>query len=628
MSSPGSTPRWIATLIAILTAAVFAPAALNQFLDWDDATNLVDNPHFRGFTWSHLAWMFTAGRMGHYIPVTWLSFALDHAIGGMNPIVYHVTNVILHAANAALVYLLARRLLHAATGRADVPLAVGAAVSALFFALHPLRAESVAWATERRDVLSAFFALLAVLGYLRALEAEGRARVVRLGVSVAAYVLALGAKSIVMTLPLVLLLLDVYPLRRLPPAPRTWLTPAARRVLREKVPYAAAALVAAVVAFLVVHANTRVTPFEEFPPVARVVVALYGLAFYASRTIVPVGLTPLHELPAHVDPLAPAFALSALGVVAGAAVVVARRRAWPAGPPLVLAYVLSLAPVLGAVHSGYQLVHDRYSYLSCLGWALLVGAGTTALAAGAVPTLRPVLRRAALTSVGLWLLALGALTWSQVQVWRDDLTLWQAAVDVAPDCSLCQGNLGAALYRESELSAARHHLERALAIRPDRPRPRYNLALVLIAAGRPAEAVPHLTLALAQEPGNARVLEALGVAWMAQGRYADALSALRQAVALGASGPVVDTHLALTLHELGRSAEAVPLFLRARSARPDATPPRVGLVRAYVALGDQAAARGAYDELAALDPRLAARVIAALPEPLTKEDRGGHVRTP
>ena len=619
---------WIPAVLAVLVAGVFSPAAHHGFLDWDDAFNLVENAQFRGLTWTHLHWMFTTGRMGHYIPITWLSFAVNHAIGGMNPTGYHVTNILVHAANAALVYLLARRLLHAATGRAGIPLVAGAVVSTLFFALHPLRAESVAWVTERRDVLSAFFTLLALLGYLRALEVQGRRRVLRLALSVAAYVLALGAKAIVMTFPVLLLILDVYPLRRLDPSPRLWLTPAARRVWREKLPYAVAALAAAVVAYVVVHSTTRITPLAEFALVARVVVALYGLAFYVTRTGMPVGLSPLYELPARVDPLAPAFALSALAVVAVAVAVIVRRRAWPAAPWLVLAYVVALAPVLGAVHSGHQLVHDRYSYLSCLGWALLLGAGTAALAGDAFPTLRPAFRRAALATVACWLGTLGALTWSQVQIWRDDVTLWRAAIDVAPDCSLCHGNLGSALYRDGQLGAAAWHLERALALRPERPRPRENLGLTLIAARRPAEAVPHLLRVLDREPQNPRLHEALAAAWIAQRRYAQALPQLREAVALGATGPVVDTHLALTLHELGRSAEAVPLFRRAVSAWPDATPPRVGLVRAYLALGDRTAARGEYETLAALDPRLAARLTAGLSEPLMKEGPGGQARTP
>jgi Flp pilus assembly protein TadD len=621
-------PWWVPAVLAVVVAAVFSPAAYHGFLDWDDAFNLVDNAQFRGLTWTHLHWMLTTGRMGHYIPVTWLSFAANHAIGGMDPIGYHVTNILLHAANAVLVYLLARRLLRAATGRAGVPLVIGAAVSALFFALHPLRAESVAWTTERRDVLSAFFTLLALLGYLRAIEVDGRRRVLRLALSVGAYVLALGSKAIVMTFPLLVLLVDVYPLRRLDPSPRLWLTAAARRVWLEKLPYAVAGLAAAVVAYLVVHATTRVTPLAELTPLARLVVALYGLGFYVTRTVVPVGLSPLYELPAHVDPLTPAFAVSALAVIAGGVAVVLRRRAWPAAPWLALAYVVALAPVLGAVHSGHQLVHDRYSYLSCLGWALLLGAATAALAGGAVPSLRPAFRRAALAAVACWLCALGALTWSQVRIWRDDVTLWQAAVEVAPDCSLCHGNLGNAFYRDARLGAAEWHLRRALALRADRLRPRENLALTLIAARRPAEAVPHLLRVLDREPKNPRLHEALAAAWIAQRRYAEALSQLHEAIALGARGPVVDTHLALTLHELGRSAEAVPLFRRAVTAWPAATPPRVGLVRAYLALGDRTAARGEYERLAAIDPGLAARVTAGLSEPLTKEGPGGHVRTP
>src|SRR3989440_10539698 len=172
---PGEHVIPLAIVLAVV--AVFAVGLRNEFVQWDDPSNLVENPHFRGLAPRHLAWMLTTTLMGHYIPVTWLSFGLDYVLWGMQPAGYHFTNLVLHAANAVLVYWLARRLLAAARpDTSEMALRAGAAVAALFFAIHPLRAESVAWATERRDVLSALLFLTCVLTYLRAASAESAGR--------------------------------------------------------------------------------------------------------------------------------------------------------------------------------------------------------------------------------------------------------------------------------------------------------------------------------------------------------------------------------------------------------------------------------------------------------------------
>ena len=156
-------------LVAVITFIVFSPALRNGFVNWDDLETLVENQNFRGFTWSHLRWMFTTFHLGHYQPLSWLTFSLDYLLWGMDAFGYHLTNILLHSANAVLFYFVTLRLLEIATPISSaVVLMLAAGFSALVFAIHPLRVESVAWATERRDVLSGFFLLLAVLSYLKA----------------------------------------------------------------------------------------------------------------------------------------------------------------------------------------------------------------------------------------------------------------------------------------------------------------------------------------------------------------------------------------------------------------------------------------------------------------------------
>src|SRR5262245_35873739 len=271
--------------IVLVVVTVFAIRLRNEFVRWDDHTNFVDNPYFRGLGLRQLAWMFTTTLMGHYIPVTWLTFGLDYVIWGMQPAGYHLTNLVLHAANAVVFYWIAKRMLLAARPEArETALRAGAAVAALFFAIHPLRAESVAWATERRDVLSGLFFLTCVWTYLRAAAAAGGRRRGLLTVSVAAFVLAMLSKSIVMTLPLLLVVIDWYPLHRLR---RPWWSRENGRILLEKAPFLVIGITGAAVAYWAVGHNEYFTPTTKYPLPSRIAMALYSIVFYVSKTVLP-----------------------------------------------------------------------------------------------------------------------------------------------------------------------------------------------------------------------------------------------------------------------------------------------------------------------------------------------------
>ncbi|TMH83068.1 MAG: glycosyltransferase family 39 protein [Betaproteobacteria bacterium] len=208
--------RWSSALasilIAVVTLAAFLPALQNQFVNWDDADNFLGNPHYRGLGWSQLRWMWTTFHMGHWIPLTWMTLGLDYLLWGMNPFGYHLTSLVLHAANAIVFYFVAFRILGLALpdagDRGRAGLALSAGFAALLFALHPLRVESVAWATERRDVLSGLFYLLTILVYLRACERGERGRGWYWG-AIGLFACALLSKSMAVSLPVVLLILDV-----------------------------------------------------------------------------------------------------------------------------------------------------------------------------------------------------------------------------------------------------------------------------------------------------------------------------------------------------------------------------------------------------------------------------------
>jgi Flp pilus assembly protein TadD len=589
----GPPERVIPWGIVLLVVAVFAIGLRNEFVQWDDQVNLVENVKYRGLGSAQLAWMFTTTLMGHYIPVTWLSFGLDYVLWGMQPAGYHFTNLVLHAANAALVYWLAKRLLAAARPGADeIALRAGAAVTTLFFAIHPLRAESVAWATERRDLLSGLFFFACILLYLRAASSSAARRRGWLALAVLSFTLSIFSKAIVMTLPLLLIILDWYPLRRLSLAPATWRSREALAVWLEKLPFFVVAGIGAAVSYWAVNSNEFFTPSSKYPLPSRIAMAFYSVTFYASKTVLPIDLSPLYELPSRVDPLEPQFVLAMISVTLVTMMLIALAARWPAGLAAFAWYAIILAPVGGLVHAGFQLAHDRYSYLSCLSWALLVGGGVISLLrAGAAGTLQPAFIRVTAAALGLWLVTLAALTWQQVQVWRDTESLWTHATFATPECSICHDNYGAlivnrAIKRPGEELIAVSHFHQALALKPDRDKPYGGLGLALIQLQRPAQAEAPLRRAVASFPRDVGPLNNLGMALNQQGRFAEAVPYLRRALVLDERNVTARANLGGALAGLGRLDEAIEEFHRAAAQDPYAEEPRIGLVLAYREAGN------------------------------------------
>jgi Flp pilus assembly protein TadD len=577
-------------------------------VDWDDDINITKNPWFRGFTAMHVGWLATNMLMGHYIPVTWLTFALDHAVWGMNPFGYHLTNVVLHGLNAGLFFLTAMQLLGRATTWSAARLRMAGVIATLFFAVHPLRAESVAWVTERRDVLSGFFFLLSVLGYLKAEARAGRARRLLLAGSLAAFALALLSKSIVMGLPLVLLALDVYPLRRLSLTQRG--LAAGRAALIEKLPYFALAIAGAGMSYWAVRANSFLTPFDAYPWSARVAMGFYSLWFYVTTTVLPIGLSPLYELPYALSPLEPRYAVAILGVLAISAIAWLLRHRFPAPLAVWVCYVVILGPVTGVIHSGNQLAHDRYSYLSCLGWALLVGAGVAALVeAGRARRIRPAIAAVGGGAMALWIVALACLTWQQQQIWKNSESLWSYAVDSDDRCAICHGNLGIHLVNRGDVKAGIPHIERAIALRPDRIRTHANLGLAFMLLGRHADAKAEFNTVLAKYPDHADVLSAMAVALIRDGRAGESIGYLRRALQAEPLNVIARTNHGTALTHLGLRSAALEEYRYAITVDPASAPARFGLGWALVRFGDPDAAREQLPVLRTLDPLLAAKLV-------------------
>jgi Tfp pilus assembly protein PilF len=657
-------------LLAGVSCLAFLPALTGEFVHWDDDVNLVANPHFRGLGWAQLRWMFTATLLGHWIPLTWLTFGLNYVLGGMDPWGYHLGNILLHGVNVVLVYAVSRRLLAAgfstavtvdslsplgrgqgegqSAGEGRLAIEAGAAVAALLFAVHPLRVESVAWATERRDVLCSAFYLLAVHAYLRGAARGGTVRGRWLVASLAAFAAALMSKAMAMTLPASLLLLDVYPLRR-------WQALGWRAAFREKLPFLVLSAASAAVALLALSKGSPPTGYESYGPGARVAMVGYSLWFYPWKLVWPHALSPLYELPPAIDPLEWRFLTPLLAVVAVTGALLAGRRRWPGGLAAWVHSAIILAPVSGVVHAGHQLAHDRYSYLSGLGLTLLAGAGVSwvllAYGQGRLRVWAPV---GVLAAGGITAVLLGAGTWRQTQIWHDSETLWRAAVSVEPSCAICRNNLGAALMegrhpRDPRQVEAEAQLREAIRLRPhyaDAYRSlstlysnqrRYGdaeqvvramihqfpdladgltrLARLHAAQGRYPEAIALLRAALASGRESARVRIELGqvfnnhgIEHATAGRAAEAAALFEAAARLMPSDPTPLENLGRLLIEQGKAADAVVPLRRAVVLDPRSSPARFWLARAYLVTGQASLAALEIDALRGLDPARAAEV--------------------
>lgn len=597
-------------VLAAVVVAVFAPALANQFVNWDDGTNFLTNHSYRGLGWPQIRWMLTSALTGHWIPVTWFTLGLDYVLWGMNPLGYHLTSILFHALGSLLFWFVALRLLAAAgPGLGPGAVRVGAAVATLAFAVHPLRAESVAWITERRDVVAGALFFATVLTHLKACAGERPGRGVWRAASLVLFALALGAKAIVAPLPLVLVVLDIYPLRRLRPSWQTWRESTARWLALEKLPYLALSAVAGAIALAVLDANHLLSAVDHHGPGYRIALATYGLWFYLWKTVAPFGLAPLYELPLDVALSDPPFLLSTLAVVALTVVLWQLRRRWPAGLAAWAAYAAILLPVSLRVHTGLQLVTDRYSYLACLGWALALGGAAACLANGATRMLAPIVARMAAIGIVVWLAGLTALTVQQVQVWHDAETLWRHAVDVFPDCATCYNGLGKALANERLMAAAIEQFEKGLAVRPNQHAITLNLVDALILTDRPSEAERYVRPLVERYPEDTEVRSRLVLAYIGQDRRQEAAGEIARTLRFNSSSPLTLVNLGFALIRLDRPREAIACLRRALQVSPAAADAHFWLAQAYLAAGETAAARQEIDLLRELDREMADRLL-------------------
>jgi tetratricopeptide (TPR) repeat protein len=644
---PRFRPRTVsaALFLVLSTALAYGGLLRNGFVRWDDPLYITGNSHVTGgVSRAGVAWAFRAVYASNWHPLAWLSHMLDCQLYGLNPAYHHLNNLLFHIANSLLLLLLLWRL----TGSALRSLLV-----ALLFALHPLHVESVAWASERKDVLSTFFGLLALLSYERYARSPSAGRFV---LTVVTFALSLLSKPMLVTLPFVFLLLDAWPLGRL-----ALRRPVILRLLLEKLPFFLLSALSCVITVFAQSRGGAVETLEHAPFLFRFSNALVGYAFYLWKMVWPSGLAFLYPLWGSWP--WPIILGAAAVLVLGSAVAIAARRRHPAVLFGWLWYLGTALPVIGLMQVGAQLAADRYTYVPLIGvfvaivWVI---PERWLASAGAAPT------------AGAVLLALGLVTHRQVGFWRDSETLFRRGLAVTKDNEAAHYFLADELVEQGRATEAELHYEEAIRIKMERARAwvastvgqaqqldfdaafarflealrehptdsRTNLAVraFLRQSGKPDKevaqalyrvgtvidrrgslplAIGYYREAVRLDPGSARAQNDLGSALASFGELGTAIVHLSEALRLRPDSREARSNLALALtsYAQGRSSRsAYPPQLR---EPPDLVSANLRLGDAFRRAGQLAEAKARYDEVLRVAPgnRDAVRELATLGSP-------------
>ncbi len=583
-----SAPLFICMLLAAVTLAVYWPAVHCDFLNYDDPDYFASNVHvLAGLTPGNVVWAFTAGHAGNWHPLTWLSLMLDAELFGKGPFGPHLTNLLLHAANTVLLFLLLRRLTRA-TWRS--------ALVAAFFALHPLHVESVAWVTERKDVLSAFFGLLSLWGYARFVE-EFKARSSKFKVFFAltllAFALGLMSKPVLVTLPLVMLLLDGWPLGRV--TGDRWQLAGIGRLVTEKIPFFVLSALSCLVTFMVQQKGGAVAALTSYPPGERVENAFVSCARYLGKTFWPATLALPYPHPGHWPLGLVLFAVVLFAVVCAGAGWGGQK--YPFAPVGWFWFVVMLVPVIGLVQVGDQSMADRYTYWPLIGvFVVLVWGLSEACARLRVPK-PPV--------IFLAVIVLAACAWrtrGQLVYWQNSGTLFRHALAVTQNNYVAENELGTWLSSQGQIEEAMDCYRQSLKIKPDNVDALYDLGNAFARCADWDNAIADYRRALEIAPAQADTLDNLGFALAAKQQFTDAIACFDAALKLDPDSAGAHNNLATVLFRQHRYDEAEQHYRAALRLTPDNPQIYVNLGDTLVRLGRPADAVQYYQAALQLKP--------------------------
>jgi len=599
--------------LGAIAFGIYAQVIGHQFITLDDPTYIQENPLVNhGITRAALAWAFTTFHATNWHPLTWISHMIDCQLFGTNAGLHLLINALIHVANTLLVFRLLLRTTHARWPSALV---------AALFALHPLHVESVAWASERKDTLSAFFGLLSLIAYTRYAEAPSITRYASVAITLA---LGLLAKPMLVTWPFVMLLLDYWPLARFPGqgrdqrlrgASHSEAATAASRPVWEKLPLFALAAASAVITFVAQSSGGAVRTFADAPVALRLSNALVSYAKYLLLTFWPKDLAVYYPFPPAGIPnwqiIGAAFLL-----IGTTALCLFQRRTRPYLIVGWLWFLGTLVPVIGFVQVGGQTMADRYFYIPSIGLFIALVFGLADIA-----KTRRVASALSAATAGVVLLVLAVLTNAQIQRWKDSFTLFEHALAVTPPNLRIENSLGLAMGASGRYDEAAAHFEKTLQIdpnfydglvgmgvtralqgqlpeatqyfqaairsQPDAPKAHVQLALALWKQNRDQAAFEEMRRASELAPKDPDVRADFGLALALVGKIPEAIEQLHEALRLNPNSAEAHSNLGLALLASGKARESIPEFEMALRLKPELKGAADNLRRAQLQLGPQ-----------------------------------------
>jgi hypothetical protein len=561
------------------TLLAFMPVIRSDFVNWDDFRMFLDNAQHRGPWEDRLRGAWASHRLGEYMPITWMSYGLDRSLWGDAASGYHLNSLLLHALTALAVMALARHFLRHALGPREgvhgSDVWIGATVAALTFAVHPLRVEAVAWVSARGTVLGGLFLVLAVLAYVVGWErggAEVRIPARWLAVSLGLFAASLLARATGLVLPLVLLVLDVYPLGRLGGGPGRWVGPAVRPVWMEKLGFLLLGFLTVPMAYLARGEEVGDFWHFDYEPSIALTWGIYSIGFYVLKTVLPGSLGPIYAMPEAHDPMIPALLLSFGVATAMTAGVLVLRRRWPGALTAWIVYLILLAPLSGVLPFGrLRGVADRYTYAACIGWAIVAG-GTVTLGWRRYRNgdLRGVWAGALAAGVLGILIGWSVLSWQQTKIWHNGITLWGWAEHVNGNSPVVHNNLGWAWAYGGEFKRAEVHARRAADAWPNNPTVLQTLGRIIAAQGRYEESAEIFRRAVEIAPRWSDGRTDFGSVLFEDGDTTAALEQLQRAIQLDPEDARAHEYLGLALWASNRRGDAEVHLRRAAelSGRP------------------------------------------------------------
>lgn len=522
----------VCLVLAGVTLLVYAPVLRNGFVNYDDPDYIINNAHVKaGLTWNGVAWAFQSAEASNWHPLTWISHMADCQMFGLKPAGHHLTSLLLHTANTLLLFLLLNRLTGALWRSAFV---------AALFAWHPLHVESVAWASERKDVLSAFFWMLTLLAYTRFVS-ESKVRnpksKVFYALALLAFACGLMSKPMVVTLPFVLLLLDFWPLKRFTIYDLRFTI---GRLIVEKIPFFILTIASCVITRLV--QSDALWSTASLPLSFRLANAVMSYVRYLGKVFWPANLALIYPYP-HYWPLAGVIVAALLLALISVWAVLSAKRF----PYLAVGwfwYLGTLVPVIGLVQAGIQSMADRYTYLPSIGLFIIFAWGLNDLLHA-----QPRKGKIAAAVGGLALAGCVAVTSVQITYWRNSLTLFSHTIEVTTGNYAAENCLGTTLEHLGQKDAAEECYAESVRIEPDFPLGQFNLGMILLEQGRAGEASNHLAIAAQLAPQNPVIQFDYGVYLSQHGNPAAAAAHFRAALAARPDFPEAKQELAILFAE-------------------------------------------------------------------------------